>query len=156
MAEPRLTPGHAKFEKLAGTWRGEETMHASQWVPEAVTAQGTNTCRVALNGFAVINDYVQTRDGATTFSGHGVLNYAPETDEYRLTWFDCMSNAPEIFRGRFEGDVLRLESGAGPMSSRLTYDFSRTDVWSAHMEMRAGGEGWGTVFEAAYRRVAAD
>ncbi len=153
MTMPALTPGHENLKRFDGTWTGDEHMHASQWCPEPFTAQGTNTCRLALNGFGTIVDYEQRKDGQVTYTGHGVLSYDPEADACQMTWFDCMSNGPEIFRGRFDGDVLVLESRRGPMHSRLTYDFSEAGHWRGRMEMSPDGEHWNTMFEADYRRA---
>ena len=63
--------------------------------------------------FALINDYEQERDGKITFTGHGVFTYDPKADPYTLTWFDCMGVPPEVFKGRFDGDILKLAHG-GP------------------------------------------
>lgn len=153
MTMPELAPGHENLKRFAGTWTGDETMHASQWCPEPFVAQGTNAGRLALNGFAAIIDYEQRKDGQVTFTGHGVLTYEPGTDEYRMTWFDCMGTGPETFRGRFTGGVLVTESSRGPIRSRLTYDFREDGRWLGRMEMSPDGEHWNTVFDADYRRA---
>lgn len=153
MPMPSLTPGHENLKRFAGTWTGDENMHASQWCPEPFVAQGTNNGRVALNGFATIIDYEQRRDGQVTFTGHGVLSYEAASDEYCMTWFDCLGIGPEIFRGRFTDGVLVTESEAGPMRSRLTYDFREEGRWLGRMEMSADGKNWRTVFDADYRRA---
>ena len=75
--------------------------------------------RVALNGFALINDYEQERDGKISFSGHGVFTYDPKEDSYMLVWVDCMGAPPEIFKGQFEGDVLKLAHGGLECMSAL-------------------------------------
>ena len=46
----------------------------------------------------------------------------PKKTLYTLTWFDCMGSPPEVFKGRFEGDVLNLAHGGPGMHVRLTYD----------------------------------
>ena len=47
-------------------------MHPSQWDPKGGVAIGRTKSRLALNGFALISDYEQKRDGVVTFTGHGV------------------------------------------------------------------------------------
>lgn len=102
MEMPRTTPGHVRLEQLAGHWEGEEQMPPSQWDPKGGTAIGRTRNRVALNGFAMISDYEQERDGVITFTGHGVLSFEPKRDLYSLHWFDCMGSPPEVFLGHCE------------------------------------------------------
>ena len=73
MEMPTPSAGHRKLEKIAGQWEGEEKMYPSPWDPKGGIATGRINSRDALNGFALINDYEQERDGKITFSGHGVL-----------------------------------------------------------------------------------
>lgn len=153
MSMPAPTPGHLRLEALAGRWEGEETMHPSQWDPEGGTTAGRTESRIALNGFALINDYEQERDGNITFAGHGVWRYDPGEDVYELYWFDCLGTPVEVFRGGFDGDVLTV-SHAGPgMHARLTYDLSEPRVLRSKMEMAPDGSEWSTLFEARYTRL---
>ena len=63
---------HRKLAVFAGEWNGEEMVFPSRW-----TAGGPATsnvvARIALNGFYLIQDSVQTRDGKESFSTHGVF-----------------------------------------------------------------------------------
>ena len=88
MSMSELTPGHAQFKKFVGAWVGTENMLPSHWDAAGFVAEGRNTGRLALGGFAMINDYEQRRDGKVTFTGHGVLTYDPDRDQYQMTWFD--------------------------------------------------------------------
>ena len=63
MEMPIPSDGHRKLEKIAGQWEGEETMHPSPWDLQGGKATGHIRSRVALSGFALINDYEQERDG---------------------------------------------------------------------------------------------
>src|SRR3954466_12112930 len=62
-------PEHARVAAFAGEWNGEEVVFASRW-----TEGGTATSRVVahmdLNGFYLIQDSVQTRDGKQSFATH--------------------------------------------------------------------------------------
>ena len=153
MNMPQLTPGHARFEYFAGTWQGPENMRPSRWTPEGFTATGRNTGRVALNGFAMILDYQQEKDGVVTFTGHGVLTYDPHTDTYQMTWFDCLGTAPEFYVGTFAGKVLTLASDRQGFRSRLTYDFSRPGRWLGRMETSPDGANWDLMFDAVYTKI---
>lgn len=152
MDMPKPADGHRKLEALAGDWEGTETMHPSDWDPAGGTATGRNRSRVSLGGFALINEYEQERDGAITFSGHGVTTYDPGTDLYTLHWFDSMGSPPEVFTGRFEGDVLTMSHG-GPMHARLTWDLTASDAMVSSMEMSQDGTTWNRLFDAIYRKT---
>ena len=152
MEMPKVSEGHHKLEKVAGNWEGEETMYPSPWDPEGGSAVGRITSRVALNGFALINDYEQERDGKITLTGHGVFTYQPKEDSYTLVWVDCMGAPPEIFKGKFEGDILKLAHGGPGMHVRLTYDVSEPDVLKTGMEMSQDGNTWNRFFDARLAR----
>lgn len=153
MDMPKPSPGHLRLEKLVGSWEGEETMHPSQWDPKGGVAKGRNRQYLSLGGFALIVDYEQERDGAITFTGHGVYSYDPKRDQYCLHWFDCMGSPPEVFVGGFEDDVLTLAHGGPGMHARMTYDLSTPGVMKGMMEMSPDGEEWKVLFEATYRRL---
>ena len=153
MDMPKPSAGHLLFEKLAGTWEGEETMSPSQWDPEGGVAVGRNSHRLSLGGFALISEYEQERDGAITFTGHGVYTYDREEDQYTLHWFDCMGSPPEVFVGEVDGDVLTLAHGGPGMHARMTYDFSIPGTLKGMMEMSPDGTEWKVFFDAVYKRT---
>ena len=94
-------------------------MHPSQWDPKGEVAIGRNRQHLSLGGFALITDYEQERDGAITFTGHGVYTYDPKGNGYTLHWFDCMGSPPEVFVGGFEGEVFTLAHGGPGMHARM-------------------------------------
>lgn len=153
MEMPKPSPGHVRLEKLAGRWEGEETMYPSQWDPKGGTAIGRTTSRVALNGFALIGEYEQERNGVITFSGHSVFTFEPEESLYSLHWFDCLGTAPEMFTGRFEGDIFTMAHGGPGMHARMTYDVTDGDHLAMKMEMSQDGTSWKTLFDGRYQRT---
>lgn len=150
MEMPKPGHGHLKMEKLVGSWEGEETMHPSQWDPKGGTAVGRSTHRMALNGFALLYDYEQERDGVVTFTGHGVMTFDPKGERYTFHWFDCMGSPPEVFVGDFDGDILTLAHGGPGMHARMTYDLSVSRQMRTKMEMSEDGATWNTLFEGRY------
>ena len=152
MEMPAPTVGHRKLEKIAGQWEGEEKMYPSPWDPKGGSAIGRIRSRVALNGFALINDYEQDRDGIITFSGHGVFTYDPKEDLYTLVWVDCMGAPPEIFKGKFDGEILKLAHGGPGMHVRLSYDLTEPGFLSTSMEMSQDGSAWNRFFDARLAR----
>jgi hypothetical protein len=152
MEMPNPGPGHARLRQLEGLWEGEETMHPSQWDPAGGTAEGRMWSRVALDGFALVSDYEQRRDGRVTYSGHGVMSFDARSANYLLHWLDCMGGPVEIFTGQFAGDVLTVAHGGPGMHARLTYDVSVPGVMNTRMEMSMDGTAWKTLFDGAYQR----
>jgi hypothetical protein len=153
MEMPKPTLEHVKLERLAGHWEGEEMMHPSPWDPKGGTAIGRTRSRLALNGFAVISDYEQERNGAIVFTGHGVWSFEPKGSLYTLHWFDCMGTAPEVFVGRFDGDGLAVTHGGPGMHARMTYHWTDPQHMLTRMEMSQDGAIWKTLFDGNYRRT---
>src|SRR5262245_29917527 len=153
MEMPKPTADHKKLEKLAGIWKGKETMHPSQWEPKGGTAEGVSRMRIALAGFNVITDYEQSRNGKKTFEGHGIYSFDPAQKQVVLHWFDSIGIGREEFRGTWTGDVLTLSSKAQQGHARLTYDFSKTGVMGARMETSTDGKTWAKMFDAQYQRA---
>ncbi|MBT8462799.1 MAG: DUF1579 domain-containing protein [Gemmatimonadetes bacterium] len=149
---PKPGDGHRRLEALAGTWVGEERMYPSDWDPVGGTAIGRTTSRIAVGGFALVTDYEQERDGAVTFSGHGVFTFDSGKDEYSLFWLDSIGSPPEIFAGGFTGDVLTLAHAGPPMHVRLIWDLSKPGTLQSSMEMSADGVAWKKLFDAVYER----
>jgi hypothetical protein len=152
MEMPQLSPGHKKFEDLAGEWKGNETMYPSHWDPKGGVAKGKTTSRVAVGGFALVSDYLQERDGVITFQGHGVYSYDPRSELYTLYWVDSIGSPPEVFTGKFEGNVLTLGHEGQPMRVRLIYDLSKPGFMASSMEMSQNGVEWKKLFDAEYQR----
>jgi hypothetical protein len=153
MDMPKPSAGHKRLELLAGTWEGKETMYPSQWDPKGGVAVGRNKSHMALDGFALINDYEQERDGVITFSGHGIYTFDPKKEQYSLYWLDSMGSPLEVFLGGFAGDVLTLGHGAPPFHVRLTWDMTQSGLMASKMEMSEDGTTWKKLFDAEYRRV---
>lgn len=77
---------------LAGTWAGAEALSPSPWSPGG-SAHGRHTFTPALDGTALLHDYVQERDGATTLTGHGVW-LADGDGALAWFWFDSYGFVP--------------------------------------------------------------
>ena len=145
--------GHRRFEQMAGTWVGEETMYPSAWDPKGGTAIGRTVGRVTVGGFALVIDYEQTRGGAVTFAGHGIYTFDPMSELYAMTWVDSIGSPPERFTGKFADEVLVMGHGGPPMHVRMRSDYTRPDRIASSMEMSADGRTWNKLFDGDYRRV---
>lgn len=152
MSMPKPTEHHLRLQDMVGEWQGTETMHPSRWEPQGGTANGRIRSHIALNGFALISDYEQERDGVVTFTGHSVMTYDAKDACFTLHWFDCTGSPPEVFTGNFDGDVLTISHGGPGMHARLTRDLSRKNTMVSRMEMSPDGEKWRTLFDGSYER----
>jgi hypothetical protein len=150
MNMPKPTAAHKKLQRLAGAWRGTEVMHPSDWDPKGGAATGRSDAHVALDGFALVIDYEQERDGVITFSGHGVVTFDTTDQCYVMHWFDSMGSPPEVFWGTFNDHVLTLAHGGPTMHVRLTYDVSTDKHLKTHMDMSQDGETWKRLFDGDY------
>ena len=152
MEMPKPGEPHRRLAKIVGNWKGEEKLAPSPWDPVGGSAIGRVHNRAALDGFAVIQDYEQERNGAVNFRGHGVFTWDSAQNNYLLTWFDSMGTPPNEFRGNFENDILSL-TNKGPMGlSRCSFDFREPNGYRFTMEVSEDGKQWITFVDARYRK----
>ena len=150
MDMPKPGAAHARLHRLAGQWGGEETVHPAPHDPGGSATAFLNN-RIALDGFTVVQEYEQYRQGRPTYSGHGVFWFDPVADQYAMTWFDSMMGAALEFRGDFDGEVLRLGHnliGGGLL--RATFDCGLPGEYVFVMEVSMDGTTWAPTMEGAY------
>jgi len=154
MEMPRVTDAHRKLEKLVGNWLGDEKISPSPFDPNGGPAVGHVQNRLALDGFAVIQDYEQQRDGKTSFRGHGVFCYDFRQQKYHMYWFDSMGMGPNDYCGTFEGDVLTLNytSQAGMGHGRAIFDLRENGMYKFRLEVSPDAKTWHTFLEGKYTR----
>ncbi|MFO0985045.1 MAG: DUF1579 family protein [Planctomycetota bacterium] len=150
MEMPKPGAAHKQLEVFAGTWRGEEKMHPSPWDPKGGVATASLVSRVACDGFYVVGDYEQRRDGVVSFRGHSVFGYDAPSQEVVLYWFDSTGMGVDVFRGKLEGQTLKLTCHNAMGHHRLVYDFRERDTLRSKMDTSADGKQWQTMFEGAY------
>ncbi len=152
MDMPKPTDAHNKLQRLVGNWKGEETLHPSPWDPKGGPATGKVNNRISLDGFVVIQDYEQVRNGIPTFKGHGVISYNAYQKCYCMHWFDSMGTPPNEFKGNFDNNVLTM-TNQNPMGhSRAIMDFSKDGAYHFKMEMSQDGKQWQTFMDGNYSR----
>ncbi|HEY4105346.1 MAG TPA: DUF1579 family protein [Polyangiaceae bacterium] len=121
MEMPKAGPEHARLLSFVGEWEGPEELSATAWGPGG-EAFGRMSFRADLDGFAVIQDYIEQKQSRITFRGHGVFTVDPQTKEILWYWFDSFGLPPEgPARGRFEADVLTMNRVSERGASRYTY-----------------------------------
>jgi hypothetical protein len=152
MEMPKPVEAHRMLEKLVGRWSGEERVYPSPFDPNGGMAMARLENRLALDGFAVVQDYEQERNGRINFRGHGVLRYEATQQCYEMYWFDSMGMAPNVFRGSFDGEVLTLACKDPQGHSRATFDLSLKGQYKFRMEVSPDGNQWFPFLEGQYAR----
>lgn len=155
MHAPKLTQEHKQLHVLEGEWEGEEHLMASPWGPGG-TVFARSKMRVAIDGFFVVQDYVEEKDEQVIFKGHGLFGYDPASEEYGYYWVDStgfMPSAPA--RGPWEGDTLVLNSpseGARGIG-RYTLRFDSDRQFYFKIENSGdSGKTFQTFMDATYRK----
>src|SRR4029079_8031956 len=94
MEIPKHTESHRRLERLAGDWMGEELLFPSPWDPKGGPAISRLTAHMGLDGFFLVTDYVQERDGRISYRGHGLYGWDAQQGVYTMHWFDSMGSGP--------------------------------------------------------------
>ena len=158
MAEDRLSAPkpqeeHKRLAVFAGEWTGEEMVYPSRW-----NAGGPATSRVSsridLNGFYLVQDTRQMRDGKETFATHGVFTYDREDRLYKLFWFDSLGYyPPSPASGNWQGKSLVLVRGSLRGNARQVDEVIDDNSYSMKIQYSPDAEGWADVLTGVYRRV---
>lgn len=153
MEMPKPGPEHEELKRMVGSWEGEEILHPSPWDPKGGTAFGRISARLALDGFAVVSDYEQEKDGRVVFRGHGIYTWDQRRKLYVMTWFDSMSpGTPGIVYGILQGSTLTFQNQSEQGHSRYIYDFDRVDSYRFRIEASPDGESWAAFMDARFVR----
>jgi len=150
IAQP--SPDHLKLHRFAGTWTGEETLSPSPWGPGG-PASGRITGRIVCDGFFVVSDYEEEKDGRITFRGHSVYGWDAKRQVVTWYWVDSMGTPPaQAVTGKWDGDTLVLTQEHPEGHSRFTYKFQGDDLYDFTIEGMREGKPWETMMKGSYRR----
>ena len=144
---------HARLAAFAGEWDGEEVVFPSRW-----TAGGSATshvvARMDLNGFYLIQDAVQMRDGKQSFATHGIFTFDRDDRTYKLFWYDSLGyTPPSPASGGWVGKTLTLVRGSLRGNARHVYEIIDDDSYSLKIQFSPDAEGWADVLTGVYRRI---
>jgi hypothetical protein len=152
----KLSPEHQKLHRLAGEWLGEEMVYASEGDPGGRASSHT-IARIELGGAFVLSDYVEERDGAEAYRGHGIYGWDAASGTFTMHWFDSLGSVPTTAaRGRWpDGADLVFEQRTHQGYARYVYRFTspQLDVYVFRIESSRDGRAFRPFMEGKYRRV---
>ena len=154
----KLAPEHTKLHRLAGEWLGEEMVYPSGADPGGRASSHT-IGRIELDGFFVATDYVEEREGAAPYRGHGIYGWDAASASYTMHWFDSMGSFPTtVARGQWTepGGELTFEQRTHQGYARYVYRFAGAtglDVYLFRIECSRDGREYRPFMEGKYKRV---
>jgi hypothetical protein len=144
---------HARLAAFAGEWNGEEVVFPSRWT-EGGPATSHTVARMDLNGFYLIQDSVQMRDGKQVFATHGLFTYDRDDRTYKLFWYDSLGyTPPSPASGGWVGKTLTLVRGSLRGNARHVYEIIDDNSYSLKIQFSPDAEGWADVLTGVYRRI---
>lgn len=144
---------HARLAAFAGEWNGEEVVFPSRWT-EGGPATSHVVARMDLNGFYLIQDSVQIRDGKQVFATHGIFTFDRDDRSYKLFWYDSLGyTPPSPASGGWVGKTLTLVRGSLRGNARHVYEIIDDDSYSLKIQFSPDAEGWADVLTGVYRRI---
>lgn len=153
MVMPVPSRENEKLSILVGVWNGEEHNYPSANNLKGNDAFGRVTNRIALEGFAVIQDYEQENKGVVNFRGHGIFRWDNASEKVILYWFDSFGDPPSEFHGDWEGKALVLISENAGSYYRATFDFSLESHYTYKLEASTDGKFWIPAMDGQYTRL---
>ena len=126
--------------------------------PSRWTAGGSATSKVVarmdLNGFYLIQDTRQMRDGKESFATHGVFTYDREDRTYKLFWHDSLGYyPPSPASGGWAAKSLILVRGSLRGNARHVYEIVDDNTYNLKIQFSPDAEGWNDVLTGVYRRA---
>lgn len=156
MEMPTVGPEIQRLTQLmGGTWRGDETLYPSDWDPKGGAALGTWVVQPSLDGFALIVDYTEERDGQVVYRGHGIHGWDAQDRTFLAYWFDNIGVLPkQPVRATLDGQRYTYQSDDGPAGhTRMTYEWV-SELFSFRIDTSKDGVIWKPMHEGRYTRVA--
>jgi hypothetical protein len=153
---PQVTGEHTKLAALAGSWRGNETLFPSPWDSKGGVAEGRMESHIGLDGFFLITQYEEVRDGQIAYRGHGVYGWDADRRKYTMYWFDSMGghapSGPAL--GTWEGNTLVFDMRSSHGHSRYTYTIGGPASYTFCIQTSQDGDAWTTFMEGHYTKQA--
>lgn len=153
MQMPKVSPEMVRLTELfAGTWRGDETLYPSDWDPKGGPATGVWVVRPSVDGFCLLVDYEESRDGKVNYRGHGVHGRDAADGSFYAYWFDNIGMMPKAAtKATLEGDRYSYEESSPMGKTRMTYTW-KDGLFTFTIERSKDGTSWAPMHEGTYRR----
>ena len=153
LAAPQPTEEHRRLKVFAGEWSGEEMVYPSRWT-QGGPAISRVTARIDLNGFYLIQDVRQMRDGQESFATHALFTYDRDDRLYKLFWHDSLGYfPPSPASGSWVGNTLTLVRGSLRGNARHVYEIVDDNNYSMKIQFSPDAEGWSDVLTGVYKRI---
>jgi hypothetical protein len=150
---PKPGEQHLMLKKLEGKWEGKEKLSPSPWGPGG-EAVGKYTGRMDVDGFFLVQDYVEEKEGKVVFRGHGIFGWDAGDKKFTWYWVDSMGQPPAAAsRGDWKGDTLTFESSSAHGKGRYTFRFEGDRTYHFRLENSFdGGKTFTQLMEGTYHR----
>ena len=153
LAAPTPLEEHRRLAVFAGEWSGEEMVYPSRWTAGGPAVSHV-VARMDLNGFYLIQDTRQTRDGKESFATHGVFTYDREDRTYKLFWHDSLGYyPPSPASGGWAAKSLILVRGSLRGNARHVYEVVDDNTYNMKIQFSPDAEGWNDVLTGTYKRA---
>jgi len=109
---PKPGEHHAKLDALAGRWRGQERIHPTAWDPVGGEAEAESEGWMDLDGFCLIMDYTQRRNGKVSYRGHGIFGWDFRADVVRTSSAEMVIlrfNSYPVRNSHTSGDIYMAD-----------------------------------------------
>ncbi len=138
---------------LVGLWEGDEHIFPAPWAPDGVIAHGSVEVRAAMGETAILAEHRREVDGVVRRRGLTLLIWDGFSGEVVQYGFVSGGTSPTVFRGGWDGRILRVE-GPGP-GGRVRHERSWHNEVMTLQSWTMPDEGAQPMlaFEANYRRV---
>jgi len=153
MPKPTVAPELLRLTELfTGHWQGDETLYPTAWDPTGGSATATWDVRPAVEGFALLVDYAETRDGSVVYRGHGVHGWDPAAGGFLAYWFDSVGALQAAGSpATLEGDRYTYRWVRPGGHTRFTYDWSQGELVFT-IDRSPDGVTWTPMHVGRYRR----
>jgi len=149
MEKPCPGEEHQRLTALVGQWRGEELWNPSPIHPKGSKTIGKVSAHMALDGFALIQDYQHIKDNEVIFRGHSIVRWDKELALYFLYHFDSHGGEAHIYKGQFENGVLNLV-GKGASGLARTVLEPGANCYHYRYDVTPDGEQWFPLMSCRY------